>query len=151
MEPGTAHHRSDDDADAAQPRLAELRNALSEACGETPDWRAKVAAAVYAGIEFAIDDPDRALALLASNDTRSPSESTIDYLDALLGRTAPAGDGGAGGGTGAVRAIAMIVQDHLRAGRADELREIGPALVQFALQPYLRFTEAKLWADGGPA
>jgi hypothetical protein len=146
MDDRTASHS--DDATAAKRDLVELRSTLGEACRATPDWPGKVAAAVYAGIDFAAADPERALALLARDSHSSSFDSTVEWLDVLLRRTAPVADGQV---TGAVRGIAMIVSDHLRGDRSEQLRSIGPALVQFALQPFLGYAEAKRWASREPA
>lgn len=137
--------RQAEDARGAHHGLAELQEALAQACAAVADWPAKVAAGVYAGIDFAVADRDRALSLLnRDGQGAGPAfDSTVDCLDGMLRRTAPAAEGGVGG---AVQGIAMIVFDHVRAGRSDELRSIRPALVQFALQPYLDYAEAKRWS-----
>jgi hypothetical protein len=145
MEDQTASHS--DDATVAKRDLAELRSELSAACQATPDWPGKVAAAVYAGIDFAAADPERALSLLARDADSSSFNLTVEWLDVLLRRTAPVEDRQV---IGAVRAIAMIVSDHLRGDRSEQLRSIGPALVQFALQPFLGYAEAKRWASHEP-
>jgi hypothetical protein len=138
----------------AQRELVELRASLAAACRAREEWPDKVAAAVYAALDFAAADPDRALLLLARDGERDGDgrayRQTVDLLSRLLEGAVPATASPAGGGAGAVRAIAMIVSDHLRAERADGLGRIGPALVQFALQPYLGYAEAKRCADRSP-
>jgi hypothetical protein len=133
----------------AQRELTALRASLHEACAAYDEWPAQVAAAVYSALEFAAADPDRALRLLARDgeaygDDRA-FEQTVDCLNRLLEKTVPV-EGPPGGVSGSVQGIALIVSDHLRAERVEGLAGIGPALVQFALQPYLGYVEAKQWA-----
>jgi hypothetical protein len=130
--------------------LAELRAALVEACRGREEWPDKVAAGIYAALDFAVADPQRALDLLA-RDGEGDSEASaygqaVDCVNRLLDRIVPAA-ALAGGSTGPVQGIAMIVSDHLRAERDDGLARIGPELVEFTLQPYLGYAEAKRWAD----
>ena len=131
--------------------LAELRASLVAACGAHREWPDKVAAGIYAALDFATADPDRALVLLARDDDWNAEprayRQTVDCVSHLLEEVVPTAASPAGGSAGSVRGIAMIVSDHLRAERVDGLGRIGPALVQFALQPYLGYAEAKHWAD----
>jgi len=131
----------------AQRELVELRASLLRACRARAEWPDKVAAGIYAVLDFAVADPDRALALLARDGEAHAYRQTVDCLEGLLDGIVPATTSPAGGSAGSVQGIAMIVSDHLRAGRVDGLGRIGPALVQFALQPYLGYAEAKLWTD----
>jgi hypothetical protein len=130
--------------------LAELRATLIEACRVRGEWPDKIAAGVYAALDFAAADPERALSLLA-RDVEGDGEArayaqTVDCVNRLLAGIVPVAASPAGGSAGSVQGIAIIVSDHLRAGRIDGLGQIGPALVQFALQPYLGYAEAKRWA-----
>jgi hypothetical protein len=135
--------------------LAELRASLVAACRAHREWPDKIAAGIYAALDFATADPDRALVLLA-RDGEGNGESrayleTVDCVNRLLEEIVPTAASPAGGSAGSVRGIALIVSDHLRAERVDGLGRIGPALVQFALQPYLGYAEAKSWADRATA
>ena len=131
--------------------FADLRATLADACRARPEWPDKVAAGIYAALDFATADPDRALALLSRDGERDGEayRQTVDCLIRLLDEVVPAAASPAGGSVGSVEGIAMIVSDHLRAERADGLGQIGPALVEFALQPYLGYVEAKRWANRG--
>ncbi len=135
----------------AQRELADLRALVAQACGTRSEWPDKVAAGVYAALDFAVADPDRALALLVRDGERGGADlayrQTVDCLSGMLDGIVPAATSRAGGPAGSVQGIAMIVSDHLRADRVDGLGRIGPALVQFALQPYLGYAEAKRWTD----
>jgi hypothetical protein len=147
MDERTGSH-SEEGGDGSR-ELVELRAALAEACRTREQWPNKVAAGIYAALDFATADPDRALVLL-SRDGEGNGEAyheTVDCLVDLLDGVVPDGANPAGGSAGAVHGIAMIVSDHLRAERADGLGPIGPALVEFTLQPYLGYAEAKRWAD----
>lgn len=131
--------------------LGELRASLIAACRARREWPDKVAAGVCAALDFAAADPDRALVLLArdgeGNSEARAYQQTVDCVNRLLDGVVPATASPAAASAGSVPGIAMIVCDHLRAERADGLGRIGPALVQFALQPYLGYAEAKRWAD----
>ena len=149
MDDGTGSYS--EEGGGAQRDLALLRASLVEACGAREEWPDKVAAGIYAALDFATADPDRALVLL-SRDGKGNAEArayrqTVDCVNRLLDEIVPTAASPAGGGAGSVQGIAMIVCDHLRAERVDGLGRIGPALVQFALQPYLGYAEAKRWAD----
>jgi hypothetical protein len=136
---------------AAGPELAELRAALVATCRTREEWPDKVAVGVYAALEFAAADPDRALGLLARDGERDGEANayrqTVDCLIDLLDGIVPAAASPAGGSAGSVEGIAMVVSHHLRADRLEGLGQIGPELVEFALQPYLGYVEAKRWAD----
>jgi hypothetical protein len=131
-----------------QGELAELHASLDEACRRYEAWPAKVAAAVYAALDFAEADPRRALELLARDgESGGPGfGQTVDSLNYALEQTVPLAASAMRDSSGPVQGIAMIVSDHLRSGRVEELVRIGPSLVQFALQPYLGYAEAKHWA-----
>jgi hypothetical protein len=150
MDDRTGHR---EDGGGSERELAELRAALAEACRTREEWPDKVAAGIYAALEFATADPDRALVLLARDGEGHGDayRETLDYLIHLLDGVVPDGANTAGGSAGAVQGIAMIVSDHMRAERADGLGQIGPALVEFTLQPYLGYAEAKRWADRSSA
>lgn len=149
MDDGIGSHS--ESGGVAERERAELRASLVAACSTRREWPDKVAAGIYAALDFATADPDRALVLLA-RDGKGNAEArayrqTVDCVNRLLEQIVPTAASPAGGSAGSVRGIAMIVSDHVRAERADGLGRIGPALVQFALQPYLGYAEAKRWAD----
>ena len=146
MDDRTSSHS---EAGGAERELAELRASLAAACRKRQEWPDKVAAGIYAALDFATSDPDRALDLLARDGEKDGEayRQTVDCLIRLLDEAVPGAASPAGGSAGSVEGIAMIVSDHLRAERADGLGQIGPALVEFALQPYLGYVEAKRWAD----
>jgi len=153
MDDGIGSHS--EDGGVAGRELAELRASLVVACRARREWPDKVAAGIYAALDFAAADPDRALVLLArdgeGDDEARAYSQTVDCLIRLIDGIVPAVASPAGGSAGSVQGIAMIVSDHLLADRVDGLGRIGPALVQFALQPYLGYAEAKRWADRYPA
>jgi len=148
MDQRTGTHRENG---GAERELAELRASLAEVCRQRQEWPDKLAAGIYAALDFATADPDRALGLLA-RDGKADGEAyrqTVDCLIRMLDEVVPTAASAAGGSAGSVEGIAMIVSEHLRAERADGLGQIAPALVEFALQPYLGYGEAKRWADRG--
>ncbi len=132
--------------------LANLEATVLDACAKEAEWPARVAAGIYAGVDYAIANPEIA-ETLASND--APGSDTLRRYESVIGRlagflraTAPADDRlpGATDET-LVAGIVGPVGDHLRIGRLDRLQELRPELVLLTLLPYLGFAEAKKWAE----
>jgi hypothetical protein len=132
--------------------LAGLETAVLEACTAEGEWPAQVAAAIYAGVDFAIANPDIARALTI--DAAMEADSTARY-ERVIGRLAgfiqikaprdsrlPASTDEA-----LVAGIVGLVGDHIRIGRFDRLAELRPELVLLTLLPYLGFSEAQRWAN----
>ncbi len=133
--------------------LADLEDAVLGACRAEADWPARIAAGVYAGVDFAILNPDVLEAI--SSDLDSEAER-IERYEAVIGRLtrfmqaeAPIDRRRPGSTDEAlVGGIVGLVGDHLRLGRTDRLAELRPDLVLLVLLPYLGFDEAKSWANG---
>ena len=139
--------------DAAAPRL---HSAVHAACPPEAEWPARVAAAIRAVLDFAAADPaairvltvdallqrppgpDRFLALLAEFASLLRAAVPVDAR--LPDSTEQA----------LVGAVAMIITDHLRAGRLDRLHDSAPELIELSLQPYLGRAEARQVARGRP-
>lgn len=148
MSNGTGSHSERGGAvEGSRDGLAALHASLVEACAKQEEWPAKVAVTVYATLDFVVADPDLARSLLVRGDDSHAYRQTVEWLESLLEKVVPAASTPPGGGSCPVRGIAMIVSDHLRSERIDELDRIGPTLVHFALQPYLGYTEAKRWTN----
>jgi hypothetical protein len=132
--------------------LTDLETAVLGACALEAEWPARVAAAIYAGVDFAIADPAVARAL--SLDAASPGDPASPYLR-LIGRLAGFLRAKAPTGTrlpvstdeALVAGIVGLVGDHIRIGRFDRLAELRPELVLLTLLPYLGFSEAQRWAN----
>jgi len=132
--------------------LAGLETAVLRACAAAEEWPAKIAAGVYAGVDFAIDNP--AIARALTLDAAGKAESMRHY-ERLIGRfagfiqiEAPIGTRLPGSTDEAlVAGILGLVGDHIRIGRLDRLAELRPELVLLTLLPYLGFAEARDWAD----
>jgi hypothetical protein len=132
--------------------LADLEEAVLGACRAEAEWPARIAAGVYAGVDFAILNPEVLEAI--SSSLESEAERLVGY-EALIGRLtgflqieAPSGTRLPGSTDQAlVGGIVGLVGDHLRLGRADRLVELRPDLVLLVLLPYLGFAEAKRWAN----
>ena len=136
--------------------LANLESAVLDACAGEEEWPAQVAAGIYAGVDYAIANPEVAETLAsedaAGSDTLRRYESVIGRLAGFLRVRAPA-DHRLPGATdeALVAGIVGLVGDHLRIGRLDRLEELRPELVLLTLLPYLGFSEAKRWADRSAA
>lgn len=132
--------------------FADLEDAVLGACRAETEWPARIAAAVYAGVDFAILNPDVLEPLSSSLETVAGRlagyEALIGRLTRFLQDEAPSGtrlpcstDKALVGG------VVGLVGDHLRVGRGDRLAELRPDLVLLVLLPYLGFAEAKNWAN----
>ena len=132
--------------------LANLEAAVLDACAREDEWPAQVAAGIYAGVDYAIANPEVAETLASEDATGSNIlrryESVIARLAGLLRVKAPADERLPGATDEAlVAGVVGLVGDHLRIGRLDRLEELRPELVLLTLLPYLGFTDAKKWAD----
>ena len=126
--------------DAARPRLL---GAVLAACPPEAEWPARVAAAIYAVLDFALAEPAAICVLTRDALLQRPAgperflELTGEFAD-LLRATVPVEPELPDSTEQAlIGAIAMIITDHLRDGRLDRLRAVGPELVELSLQPYL--------------
>lgn len=132
--------------------LANLETAILDACVAKEEWPAQVAAAIYAGVNYAIAHPEVADTLAddpgEASETLRRYESVIGRLAGFLRAKAPIGNRLPGSTDEAlVAGLVGLVGDHLRIGRADRLEELRPELVLLTLLPYLGFSEAQGWAD----
>jgi hypothetical protein len=132
--------------------LADLETAVLEACAHEEEWPARIAAAIYAGVDYAIAHPEVG-DTLASNaspgsDTLRRYETVIGRLVGFLSAQAPISERLPGSTDEAlVAGVVGLVGDHLRLGRLDRLAELRPDLVLLTLLPYLGFAEAQQWAN----
>jgi hypothetical protein len=132
--------------------LAHLEIAVLEACAGEHEWPAQIAAAVNAGVDYAIARPEVVEALAfegaPAEGLRRRYETVIARLTGFLRVKAPTEDRLPGSTDEALIAgIVGLVGDHLRMGREDRLEELRPDLVLLMLLPYLGFAEAQRWAN----
>jgi hypothetical protein len=132
--------------------LANLETSVLQACASEEEWRAQVAAAICAGVDYAIAHPEVVNAL--DLDVRSAAgglrqyESIVGRLTGFLRARAPQEDRLPGATDEAlVAGMVGLVGDHLRIGRTDRLKELRPELVLLTLLPYLGFSQAQGWAN----
>lgn len=130
--------------------LANLEAAMLDACSLEAEWPAQVAAGIYAGVDYAIANPEMAetLATAAPEAGLRRYESVVGRLAGYLRAIAPQ-DKRLPGATDETLVAGMVglVGDHLRVGRTDRLLELKPELVLLTLLPYLGFAEARHWAN----
>ena len=136
--------------------FAGLRAAIAAACVRPRPAAGRIAAAVFATVEFVIADPDAAQTLTIDSLANGPYGTlryrrTIDHFAELLYEVAPRNrylpdttERALIGGT------AMLIANHLLTNRLDRLRQLGPELVEFVLLPYFGRAEAKRWARRPP-
>jgi hypothetical protein len=155
----TGSNREGSDRDDALPRdgdfllaLAGLETAVLTACSAETEWPAQIGAGIYAGVDFAIDNPVVARALMADAASKGGGpqryERVIGRLAGFIQVKAPIGSRLPGSTDEAlVAGVVGLVGDHIRIGRVDRLAELRPELVLLTLLPYLGFSEAQRWAD----
>jgi hypothetical protein len=131
--------------------VEQLQNEVLEACGTHADWPARVAAGIYAALDFAAANPEAARALAVEARTEVAGAEylrMVERFSEVFATEVPPERRLAGAMDQAlINAIAMVVGDRLRTGSTDRLSELGPELVHLALLPYLGFDEAKRWAE----
>lgn len=132
--------------------LAGLETAVLNACATEAEWPAQIAAGIYAGVDFAIENPTvaRALTLDAAAEAECMRryERVIGRLAGFIQIKAPVGTRLPGSTDEAlVAGIVGLVGDHIRLGRLDRLQELRPELVLLTLLPYLGFREAQRWSN----
>ena len=132
--------------------LGDLEMTVASACGRQEEWPRRVAAGIYAGVEYAIEHPAVVDALSVLEGVQVASLSgytvTIERLAALISRDAPGGSRLPGSTDEAlVAGIIGLVGDHIRVGRLEALEALRPDLVLLALLPYLGFAGAQEWAN----
>jgi len=132
--------------------LTGLETAVLDACANEEEWPAQIAAAVYAGVDFAIANPAVARALTleaaAEADYIPRYERVIGRLSGFIQIKAPVEARlPASTDEALVAGIVGLVGDHIRIGRVDRLAELRPELVLLTLLPYLGFREAQRWAN----
>ena len=114
--------------------------------------RPQVAAGVYAGIDYVVENADQARDYVTEATLESAYESRYEWLvdrfTSHLRARAPSGSRlPASTDQALVAGIVGLVGDHVRIGRLDRLRELRPELVQLILLPYLGFAESQRWAN----
>jgi hypothetical protein len=135
--------------------LSDFEAGVLDACAAAEQWPAKIAAGVYAGVDFVIANPDLAKAWVVDaagdSDYRSQYEWVVGRLVGFIrarapveARLPPSTD------EALVAGIVGLVGDHVRIGRLERLAELRPELVLLALLPYLGFAEAQAWANRPP-
>ena len=132
--------------------LASLESAVLDACAGEAEWPARIAAGIYAGVDFAIAHPEVADSLVdyggSAVDNARRYESIIARFAGFIRAKAPMDQRLPGSTDEAlVAGVVGLVGDHLRIGRVDRLLELRPDLVLLTLLPYLGFSEAQRWAN----
>lgn len=125
---------------------------MVDACSRDGEWPAQVAAAIYAGVDFAIANPMIARLLTVEEAPRgagaTPYERIISRLAGLIRLKAPVEARlPVSTDEALVSGIVGLVGDHIRIDRADRLAELRPELVLLTLLPYLGFSEAQRWSN----
>ncbi len=128
--------------------LDELETEILRACSREGEWPARVAAGVYAGVDFAIARPALASELVGGAAQPLLYEGLVGRLAGFIRINAPVeGRLPAATDEALVAGILGLVGDHVRIGRLDRLAELRPELVLLTLLPYLGFEEAQAWAN----
>jgi AcrR family transcriptional regulator len=141
---------------AHETALERLQEVIATACAGEVTWADGVAAAVDAGLRFATRHPAETRLLLLASHTVSEPRLMGAALDAhgQLSDLLRAGRKQRGHGSpseltesAVIGSVTAIVGARLSAGRLDDLRKLGPELVQIILAPYLGHEEAQRLAQ----
>jgi hypothetical protein len=149
---GRGNGQPQDDQGGFAFAMARLETAVLDASATEEEWPAQIAAGIYAGVDFAIANPETARMLTigaaAEADSVARYERVIGRLAGFIQCGAPIGTrlSGATDET-LVAGMVGLVGDHARIGRLDRLAELRPELVLLTLLPYLGFAEAQHWAN----
>ncbi|HEX6455882.1 MAG TPA: hypothetical protein VF009_05120 [Solirubrobacterales bacterium] len=130
-----------------------FRVAVLGACAGVVEWPAKVAAAIYAGLDFAAGDPTAAK-LLASGAFDSEEATQRRYWDTVGKLTDQMREGSPkpdavprSADEASLAGVTAIAANRIRTERPDQLSAIAPELVQLVLLPHLGFEAAREWAE----
>jgi hypothetical protein len=135
--------------DAAFPRLQATAVA---ACPPDGEWPARVAAAIYAVLDFAAADPAAMRVLTIDALSYRPDggrryRELIDRFAELLRAEAPREEPLPTTTEHAlIGGIAVTIVEQIRAGMVHRLPESAPELIEFSLLPYLGSVEARRWS-----
>lgn len=139
--------------------LERLAGAVTRACAVRGEWSEKVKAGVAAGMAEAIREPEGMHLLLLDQLAAEPQlvDRVLDAYD-FLARLLRNGREQSAHGPGLpaltermlVGAATSVVGMRLARGRAEDLRQLEPQLVQLLLMPYVGMDEAWEAAYGEP-
>ncbi len=122
---------------------AEMRTAVEEACEQASSPEDRIVAGLEALLEFIAEHPDASRMYMVEAISATPSSARLydagmrDFVE-LLCRSAPdRADLPETIEESLVGGVAWIVQQQIRRGEAEEVRELLPELSQFLLSPYL--------------
>lgn len=128
--------------------VAELEAVVLDACSAEVEWPARVAAGIYAGVDFAIARPQVVDAVSVGSDPVHEYEAMVGRFAGFIRAKAPIEQRLPGTSDETlVAGIVGMVGDHVRLGRVDRLSELRADLVLLTLLPYLGFAEAQEWAN----
>lgn len=128
--------------------VAELEAAVLDACATEAEWPARIAAGIYAGVDFAIARPQVVEAVSLGSDPVRDYEAMIGRFAGFIQVRAPIEKRLPGTPDETlVAGIVGMVGDHVRLGRTERLSELRADLVLLTLLPYLGFAEAQGWAN----
>jgi len=149
---GRGDGQLENDRGAFPVALARLEKAVLDGCASEAEWPAQIAAGIYAGVDFAIANPDVAgmltIGAAAEADCLPRYERVIGRLAGFIQIKAPLGKRlPVSADEALVAGIVGLVGDHARIGRLDRLAELRPEMVLLTLLPYLGFAEAQHWSN----
>jgi hypothetical protein len=139
----------DGDGDASSLAWAGLMDRIADACESLDEWPTQVGAGVYAAIDYFVEEPLSARALMAvpgSSSFGEPFLCLIRRVTQLLGEAVPLqarprSDTPAG----VIAGVGLLVGEHVRTGRGERLLAMRPELHLLLLLPFLDFERAKEW------
>lgn len=128
--------------------FADLQAVIAKACRRNDEWPARVAAGIYAALDFAAHNPKAARTLTAdsagSDSAGRDHRHMVEHFSTMLMTGAPSRIS-ASTNEALISNIASTVSGNLRSGRLDRLGELAPEFTFVILLPYLGFDEARRW------
>lgn len=137
------------DGDVSSVALSGLIGRITDSCKSPDEWPTKIGAGVYAAIDYCVEEPALARALLAAPGSSSFAEPFLgltrrvtQLLEEVVPlRARPRSDTPAG----VIAGVGLLVGEHVRAGRWERLLAMRPELHLLILLPFLDFEGAKDW------
>ncbi|HWB70410.1 MAG TPA: hypothetical protein VG518_10580, partial [Solirubrobacterales bacterium] len=128
-----------------------VRELAVESCAKRRAWTSKVRDTLGDLLRFLAADPALAHLLLVEGlrggrDLYERYQATLQSFVPLLREGAPEGKGGgrpAGTDEAVVGGIASLLGSRIMAGEAEQLEQLQPAVVEFALTPYVGTAKAR--------
>ncbi len=138
-----------EDGGGISPALRDLVVRIAASCRPTEEWQARVGAGLDAAVDYVVEDPGRARALLSISESSQFGEPFWSFVESMTGMLEEAVPLPARPDShlpaAAIAGVGLLVEAHVRTERCDRLPVLRPELHLLILLPFLDFAEAKGW------